>query len=148
MTSLIATKYVGDTVGLLHCREHAKQLDEEMVAEGRAKAHVEAEPSNGRAHQRDERHRRDDDQRHDSKKGHGRRRDRSESPDWDRHRNDRKRKHRSRSRSPDRHRYWCLHHCLCPATLLTRTFKGLLCLSYYGVHAWLKISLWNLRFVS
>ncbi|KAK9907427.1 hypothetical protein WJX75_003407 [Coccomyxa subellipsoidea] len=83
-------------------RERAKQLEEEIIAEGRAKAHKEAEPSNGRAPEREDQHRRDDEHKHDSSR---RRRERSESPDWDRHRDDRKRRQRhSRSRSPDRHR--------------------------------------------
>lgn len=84
------------------CRDRAKQLEEEIIAEGRAKAHKEAEPSNGKAPEREDRHRRDDEHKHDSSR---RRRERSESPDWDRHRDDRKRRQRhSRSRSPDRHR--------------------------------------------
>ncbi len=87
------------------CRERAKQMEEDIIAEGRMKAHKEAEPSNGKAVEREERDRRGDERRHDSSKGQGRRRERSESPDWDRHRDDRKRRQRhSRSRSPDRHR--------------------------------------------
>ena len=92
------------------CREHAKMLEEEILAEGRLKSSAGAGPSNGAATYDSE----EDIPRHRQPRGGGRsysrRNSRSPSPDRERYRDERrKRKRYSRSRSPDRDR------CAAPA---------------------------------
>lgn len=86
------------------CRDHAKKLEEEILAEGRLKSSAQAGTSNGKAgaYESDE-----DMPRHRQSRGEGRTRDsRSPSPVRDRSRDERrKRKRYSRSRSLDRDRW-------------------------------------------
>ena len=91
-------------------RDHAKKLEEDILAEGRLKSSAGAGPTNGAAAYDSE----EDIPRHRQARGGGRsysRRDsRSPSPDRERYRDERrKRKRYSRSRSPDRDR------CAAPA---------------------------------
>ena len=88
-------------------RDHAKRLEEEILAEGRLKSSAQAgNASNGKAgHDSEEDIPRN---RHSRGEGrsHSRRDSRSPSPDRDRHRGERRRRYsRSRSRSPERDRY-------------------------------------------
>ena len=88
------------------CRDHAKQLEEEILAEGRLKSSAQTGASNGKAgYESEEEIPRNRPSRGEGRSSHSRRDSRSRSPDRDRYRDERrKRKRYSTSRSPERDR--------------------------------------------